>query len=143
MESLTLMLLRRPPNPPELTEAEEERIFEAHLDFLDAGRKEGLIGAAGPFRDQDDESVRGMCVYRVGLDVACRHAAKDPEVQAGQLVAEPMTWWFRDGEVRLFPRPDRDEGMPPTPLPTARHSARTEALRRAPARDGMGLEGTP
>jgi hypothetical protein len=52
-----------------------------------------------------------MCIYRVGLDEARRHAAKDPEVQAGQLIVEPMTWWFRAGEVQLFPGPDRDQGV--------------------------------
>ena len=101
MERLTLILLRRPADPPDLPDDEADEIQQAHLDFLDRLRKSGVMGAAGPFRDHDDEKLRGLCVYRVGIDEARRHAADDPAVQAGLLVAEPITWWFREGEIRL------------------------------------------
>jgi len=101
MESLTLVLLRRPADPPDLPEDEQDRIQQAHLAFLDARREEGVMGAAGPFRDHDDEMLRGLCLYRIGIEDACRHAAEDPAVRAGILTAEAITWWFREGEVRL------------------------------------------
>ncbi|MEV0286192.1 YciI family protein [Kribbella sp. NPDC050820] len=101
MESLSLILLRRPPNPPDLTDDEMERIQQAHLDFLDDLRAAGVMGAAGPFRDHDDVSLRGLCVYRTNLDEARQHAATDPAVQAGILTAEPLTWWFREGEIQV------------------------------------------
>ena len=101
MESLTLVLLRRPANPTDLTGEEADRIQQAHLDFLDGQRAAGVIGAAGPFRDHDDQVLRGLCVYRTGIEEARRHAAEDPAVQAGMLEAEPITWWFREGEISL------------------------------------------
>jgi uncharacterized protein YciI len=101
MESLTLVLLRRPADPPVLPDDEQDRIQAAHLDFLDRLRKEGVMGAAGPFRDHEDEKLRGLCVYRTGIEEARRHAAEDPAVHAGILEAEAITWWFREGEIRL------------------------------------------
>lgn len=105
MESLTLVLLRRPSNPPVLSDDEAGRIQAAHLAFLDELRAAGVMGAAGPFRDHDDEALRGLCIYRVPINEARRHAAEDPAVQAGTLVAEHLTWWFREGEVHLPPTP--------------------------------------
>jgi len=101
MLSLTLVLLRRPANPPVLSDDDQDRIQQAHLAFLDALRKEGVMGAAGPFRDHDDQTLRGLCVYRTDLEQARRHAANDPSVQAGTLEAEAITWWFRAGEIQL------------------------------------------
>jgi uncharacterized protein len=101
MESLTLVLLRRLAEPPVLPEEEADRIQEAHLAFLDRLRQDGVMGAAGPFRDQDDELLRGLCMYRVDIDEARRHAAEDPAVRAGVLKAEAITWWFREGEITL------------------------------------------
>ena len=101
MERLTLVLLRRPADPPVLPEDEQDRIQQAHLAFLDKLRQDGVMGAAGPFRDHNDEALRGLCVYRTDLDEARRHAADDPAVQAGTLEAETITWWFRKGEIRL------------------------------------------
>lgn len=101
MESLTLVLLRRPASPTEFADDEADRIQQAHLDFLDGKRSAGVMGAAGPFRDQDDQMLRGLCVYRVDIEEARKHAAEDPAVQAGMLEAEVVTWWFREGEIRL------------------------------------------
>ena len=101
MESLTLVLLRRPATPPVLPAEEQDRVQQAHLDFFDALRKQGVMGAAGPFRDHADQKLRGLCIYRTGIEEARRHAAEDPAVQAGTLEAEPITWWFRAGELRL------------------------------------------
>lgn len=101
MERLTLVLLRRPADPPDFAEDEADRIQQAHLDFLDGMRAAGVMGAAGPFRDQDDQVLRGLCAYRVGVEEARKHAAEDPAVQAGMLEAEVLTWWFREGEISL------------------------------------------
>ncbi|MFI7061661.1 YciI family protein [Kribbella sp. NPDC050124] len=101
MESLSLILLRRPPNPPDLSDDEADKIQQAHLDFLDDLRAAGVLGAAGPFRDHDDPTLRGLCVYRTTLDEARHHATTDPAVQAGILIADPITWWFREGEIHL------------------------------------------
>ncbi|MFC5260663.1 YciI family protein [Kribbella qitaiheensis] len=101
MEGLTLVLLRRRPDRPDLPEDEEDRIQQAHLDFLDSLRQRGLMAAAGPFRDGLDATLSGLCIYRVGVEEARQYAAEDPAVQAGWLDPEALTWWFRAGEVRL------------------------------------------
>jgi uncharacterized protein YciI len=101
MDSVTLVLLRRPSNPPELSDDEADRIQEAHLDFLDSMRQRGVMAAAGPFREQDDEKLRGLCIYRVPNGEARDLAAEDPAVKAGFLEAEVLTWWFREGDVLL------------------------------------------
>ncbi|MFI5695791.1 YciI family protein [Kribbella sp. NPDC051586] len=101
MESLTLVLLRRPAAPTAFADDEADRIQQAHLDFLDGKRAAGVMGAAGPFRDHDDQVLRGLCAYRTGVEEARKRAAEDPAVRAGMLEAEVITWWFRAGEVRL------------------------------------------
>src|SRR5262249_35634657 len=58
----TLVLLRRPANAPDLPEEELDRIQDAHLAFLAAGREAGHIAVAGPFMDQTDESLRGLII---------------------------------------------------------------------------------
>src|SRR5215207_1620765 len=101
MEGLTLVLLRRRPDRPDLPEDAENRIQQAHLDFLDSLRQRGVMAAAGPFRNGLDETLRGLCVYRVGVEEARQYAAEDPAVRAGWLDPEALTWWFGAGEVRL------------------------------------------
>jgi hypothetical protein len=39
--------------------------------------------AAGPFADQRDDSLRGLCFYATSVDEARTHAGQDPSVQSG------------------------------------------------------------
>ena len=68
MESFTLVVLRRPADAPELPEDELDRIQESHLAFLDEQLAAGALAVAGPFRDQRDETLRGLCVYRTDVE---------------------------------------------------------------------------
>ncbi len=89
-----LVLLRRGHPDPGLDEQTIERLQSQHLGHLEAMRVAGHLLAAGPFRDQPDESWRGLCIYRVGsLEEARRLAEADPSVKAGQLALEVM-WWY-------------------------------------------------
>jgi uncharacterized protein YciI len=65
--SYSLVLLRRGPKADELPDQELDRLQEAHPAHLQETRERGAMVAAGPFREQEDESLRGLCLYVVGL----------------------------------------------------------------------------
>jgi uncharacterized protein len=95
----TFVLLRRGPRALEMTREEIDRAQAAHLAHLDAMRQRGVLVTAGPFEDQGDETKRGICIYRTGLDETRRLAEQDPSVQAGRLAIEAMTWLTLKGEL--------------------------------------------
>lgn len=103
-EVYQLVLLRRGPSwTPGSTEALKE-LQAQHLAHLGAMAEQGKMVAAGPFGDQDDETLRGLCLYRVGsVDEARGLAEQDPMVQAGRLKVEVMSWYTEKGYV-VFPR---------------------------------------
>jgi uncharacterized protein YciI len=98
-DSCTLVLLRRAEGAPELPEEELDAIQERHLAHLRSMRERGAMAVAGPFGDQPDERLRGMCLYTVGLEEARELAHQDPAVQAGRLAVDVLTWYFPRGEV--------------------------------------------
>ena len=99
LESYTFGLLRRPPDAPDLPEEELDELQRRHLDHLDDLRRRGVLAVAGPFGDQPDESWRGFCLYRVGIEEARALAEQDPSVQAGRLAVDVMTWFTLRGAV--------------------------------------------
>lgn len=115
MESYQLVLLRRGPSwTPEVT-PEVMEIQKQHIAHLQAHGEAGHIVIAGPFGDQEDATLRGMCLYRVAsLDEARRLASEDPAVKAGRLKVEVMTWWVEKGYM-TFPKAPVTE--PPQPKP--------------------------
>ena len=107
-DSCTLVLLKRAEGAPDLPEEELDAIQERHLAHLRAMREQGAMAVAGPFGDQRDERLRGMCLYTVGPDEARALAEQDPAVQAGRLAVEVLTWYFPRKEVtfaRTTPTP--------------------------------------
>ena len=98
LESYTFVLLRRGARAEDYTEEELEKIQAGHLSFLDDMRAEGHMLLSGPFRDQEDETKRGFCVYRTGLDET-RLTEQDPAIKAGRMAAEVMTWLTRKGTL--------------------------------------------
>jgi uncharacterized protein len=98
----TLVLLRRGPRANEFDENELDELQAAHLAHLDAMRERGALLVAGPFRDQADETKRGICIYRTGLEETRRLAEEDPSVQAGRMAVEVVTWLTRQGAL-AFP----------------------------------------
>ncbi|MCB9675209.1 MAG: SRPBCC family protein [Alphaproteobacteria bacterium] len=87
-------------------DTDENRALQmAHLEYLASMEAAGKMKMAGPFSDQQDESLRGLCIYATDLDEARALASADPRVQAGQLVVEVMTLWTRH-EALAFPRVD-------------------------------------
>lgn len=98
-DSFALVLLRRPATAPELPQDELERLQEEHLAHLRAMGEAGKLVGAGPFSDQPDESLRGLCFYATSVDEARELAERDPSVQAGRLEVDVMTWWTEKGSV--------------------------------------------
>jgi uncharacterized protein len=103
LESYSLVLLRRGPRAAEFSDEELDRLQEAHLAHLQAMRERGAMVAAGPFREQEDETFRGLCLYIVGLEETRQLARSDPSVQAGRMAVDVMTWLAPKGEL-AFPR---------------------------------------
>jgi uncharacterized protein len=103
-DEYTLVLLYRGLNPPSLDEQEGDRLQRQHLGHLQAMQRNGALMASGPFSDQPDESLRGLCLYRVGLDEARRLAESDPAVRRGRLRIVAFKWYTRKGAVRAEAR---------------------------------------
>ena len=99
LESYAFVLLRRPADAPDLPEEELDRLQEQHLAHLAAMAKAGKLVGAGPFSDQNDESLRGLCFYATTIEEARELASDDPAVRAGRLSVDVMTWWTQKGTV--------------------------------------------
>ena len=99
LESYTFVLLRRGPRADEYTESELEEIQRGHLAFLDEMQAQGHLLLSGPFRDQEDETKRGLCVYRTGVEETRQLTDQDPAVQAGRMTMEVMTWLTKKGAL--------------------------------------------
>ena len=99
MVARPVVLLRRPADAPDLPEERLDELQRRHLDHLAAMGASGDLLVAGPCSDQEDESLRGICLFRSGLslDEVRRMAADDPSVRAGRLAVEVFHWWtFED-----------------------------------------------
>ena len=99
LEAYTFVLLRRGPRAFEYTEDELEEIQRGHLAFLDEMREQGHLLLSGPFRDQDDETKRGFCVYTTDLAETRRLTKDDPAIRAGRMEVEVMTWLTTKGTL--------------------------------------------
>lgn len=97
----TLVLLVRPPDAPELSEAEADALQDAHLAFRADLRDRGLLIAGGPFADQDDERRRGASIMAVDPAAARELCAADPAVRAGRLAVQVMTWLVPAGNIHF------------------------------------------
>jgi uncharacterized protein YciI len=101
LEPHTILLLRRPDDAPDLPDEELGRLQEAHLEHLFALRDRGLLAVSGPFADQEDEALRGACLFRCGVEEAREAMRGDPSVRAGRLRAEVFTWRTAEGTLVL------------------------------------------
>ena len=101
MERYTLVILKRPVNGGAKV-ADPEALQRQHLAHLQAMARAGKLVVAGPFDDQPDPRMRGMCLYRAPLEEARRLAEDDPAVKAGRLEVEVLSWWVEKGAL-TFP----------------------------------------
>ena len=106
MEKYYLVLLKRPANPPQLEPKTLEDLQKRHLEHLKSMYLAGKMVVAGPFAEQKDPTLRGLCLYRVeSLEEARKLAEGDPMVQARRLEVEVLAWWVEKGAVTFRPPP--------------------------------------
>ena len=98
----TVVVLRRPADAPEMTDAELDELQARHLAYRADLAARGLVVANGPFDQQSDESWRGMSVFACDPAEAARLSDGDPSVVAGRLVYDVMEWWVKAGTL-AFP----------------------------------------
>ena len=100
-DTWTLVILRRPPDAPDLPEDELDTLQQQHLAHLRAQHEQGDLLVYGPFSEQPDESWRGMCIYRTSIEETRVLAEADPSVVAGRLAVDVLTWWTEKGTLDL------------------------------------------
>src|SRR6476620_9896560 len=98
----SLVLLRRPPDAPEMPDAELDALQARHLAYRSALRRQGVLVVNGPLGEQSDESMRGLSVFACDLSEAARLSESDPSGQAGRLAYDLMEWWVAAGTL-AFP----------------------------------------
>ena len=101
LERYSLIILRRPANGGAKV-ADPDALQRQHIAHLHAMARAGKLVVAGPFDDQSDPRMRGMCLYRVPLEEARRLANEDPAVKARRLEVEVLSWWVEKGAM-IFP----------------------------------------
>ena len=103
-EKYQLVILRAGDDPPQIPREEAMEIQKQHLAHMSGLTHQGKIVVAGPFSDQQDKSMRGMCIYRVGsVGEARQLAEQDPAVKAGRLKVDVLTWNVEKGYI-TFPK---------------------------------------
>jgi uncharacterized protein YciI len=105
----TVVILRRPPDAPDMTDDELDELQSRHLAYRAELRRQGLIVANGPFDEQSDESYRGMSVFACSHEEAARLSDDDPSVVAGRLAYDVMEWWVAADSL-AFPKALRPVG---------------------------------
>ena len=106
LEEFQLVMLVRPDDAPEFSEAEAAALQREHLDYYAGLRRGGQVVTNGPVLDQPDERLRGLGFFRVGSVAEAREiASADPAVRAGRLGVVAMTWWCPAGTMTGHGRP--------------------------------------
>jgi uncharacterized protein len=105
----TLVLLRRPPDAPQMSDEELDALQARHLAYRSELKRQGKIVANGPFDAQSDISLRGLSIFACDLAEAARLSDGDPSVQAGRLAYDVMEWWVGAGTF-AFPGVDGQVG---------------------------------
>jgi len=99
LDRFELVIFRRPHARAEIPDEQAEQIQSAHLAHLAAMHDAGHMRVAGPFDEQPDEAMRGMCIYRTGSIERTRELAQsDPAVIAGRLAVDVMYWYCPRGQ---------------------------------------------
>jgi hypothetical protein len=105
----TLVLLRRAPNAPEMSDADLDALQAEHLAYRAGLRRDGVLVANGPLGEQSDISMRGLSIFACSLDEARRLSDGDPSVKAGRLAYDLMEWWVAAGTL-AFPEAEGPVG---------------------------------
>ena len=105
----TMVLLRRPPNAPQMSDEALDELQARHLAYRAQLRRDGVLIVNGPLDEQSDIAMRGLSVFACDLDEARRLSDADPSVQAGRLTYDVFEWWVGAGTL-AFPPADGPVG---------------------------------
>jgi uncharacterized protein YciI len=89
----TLVLLRRPPDAPQMTDEELDRLQAEHLAYRAELKRRGVLVANGPFGEQTDISLRGLSIFTCDPAEAARLNDDDPLVKVNRLGYDIVEWW--------------------------------------------------
>jgi uncharacterized protein len=98
----TMVLLRRPAEPAQFSDAELDELQARHLAYRAKLHRDGILVANGPLGEQSDPSLRGLSIMACSLEEARRLNDLDPSVQAGRLTFDVFEWWMAAGTL-AFP----------------------------------------
>ena len=104
LDAYTIVLLRRPPDAPDLPDEVLDRLQREHVAFNARMREQGHALITGPFTEQPDASWRGISVFRTSVEETRRLVADDPLGRAGRLTYEVFTWLMPEGTLGDRPR---------------------------------------
>jgi uncharacterized protein YciI len=105
----TLVLLKRSPDRPEMSDADLAELQGRHLAYrAELGRK-GVLVVNGPLDAQPDESLAGLSIFACDKEEAARLTEGDPSVAVGRLTYDVMEWWVAAGKL-AFPDAQRPIG---------------------------------
>ena len=105
----TVVLLRRPPDAPQMSDEELDALQARHLAYRSELRRQGILVVNGPLGEQTDVAMRGLSIFACDLQEAARLSDADPSVQAGRLAYDLMEWWVAAGTL-AFPEAPRPVG---------------------------------
>jgi uncharacterized protein len=97
--TITLLLLR--PDAPQLSEAAENALQDAHMAHLAALHEAGWLLAAGPLLG--DERFRGLSILNVDPERARELKEADPAVRAGRFAVKVLPWMVPVGAMTFSP----------------------------------------
>jgi hypothetical protein len=98
----TMVILRRPPDAPQLSDEALDELQARHLAYRAELRRTGVLVANGPLGEQSDIALRGLSIFACDLTEARRLSDGDPSVQAGRLAYDVFEWWVAAGTL-AFP----------------------------------------
>jgi len=101
-EHYTVALLVTCPDEPEWGDGEREALQDAHLAHLADLHEAGHLLAVGPLADPDGE-LRGLLLFRCGVDEARALAEDDPAVRAGAFLLRVLPWSIPAGGLHFTP----------------------------------------
>lgn len=105
----TVVVLRRPPDAPEMSDEELDALQARHLAYRAELWRQGVLVVNGPFDEQSEPSYRGMSIFDCDATEAARLSDGDPSVLAGRLTYDVMEWWVRADSLS-FPLTGRPVG---------------------------------
>ena len=101
----TVVVLRRPPDAPELPDEKLDALQARHLAYRAELGRRGVLVVNGPFDQQSDPSYRGMSIFACDPAEAARLSDADPSIAVGRLAYDVMEWWVRADSI-AFPLTD-------------------------------------